>query len=145
MRASALVLLLLLGLCAGCGPTVDLATSLQVQDSSTGWFDLGIVNGQNKLVPSITFSLKNNSNQKLRAAGQALFRRADNEEWGSGFLRLGSSGLPPATATRSRSDPQRLHRQRSIARRHAGTAIRGRPSSSGEYGSHSGSASASSP
>ena len=38
---------------------------LQVQDVSTGWFDAGIVNGQNKLVPSITFRLKNISDQKL--------------------------------------------------------------------------------
>jgi hypothetical protein len=97
-----LFLVLVLVLCAGCGPTVDLATSLQVQDSSTGWFDLGIVNGQNKLVPSITFSLKNNSNQKLTTLQvNALFRRvSEKDEWGSGFLTAaGSSGLVPEAAT----------------------------------------------
>ncbi|MEP7307205.1 MAG: hypothetical protein ABJA98_16960 [Acidobacteriota bacterium] len=102
MRASAPALLLLLVVCAGCGPTVDLATSLQVQDSSTGWFDLGVVNGQNKLVPSITFSLKNNSDQKLSTLQvNALFRRVtEKDEWGSGFLTAaGSSGLAPGAAT----------------------------------------------
>jgi hypothetical protein len=100
MRASALALLLLV--CAGCGPTVDLATSLEVKDSSTGWFDLGVVNGQNKLVPSITFSLKNNSDQKLSTLQvNALFRRVtEKDEWGSGFLTAaGSSGLAPGAAT----------------------------------------------
>ena len=73
-----------------------------MQDSSTGWFDLGIVNGQNKLVPSITFSLKNNSNQKLATLQvNALFRRVtEKDEWGSGFLTAaGSSGLAPGAAT----------------------------------------------
>jgi hypothetical protein len=102
MRASALASVLLLAVCAGCGPTVDLATSLQIQDSSTGWFDLGIVNGQNKLVPSITFSLKNNSNQNLKILQiNALFRRvSDKDEWGSGLLTAaGSAGLAPGAAT----------------------------------------------
>jgi hypothetical protein len=101
MRASVLPLLLIL-VCGGCGPTVDLATSLEVQDYSTGWFDVGIVNGQNKLVPSITFSLKNKSDQKLRTLQvNALFRRvSENDEWGSGFLTAaGSSGLAPGAAT----------------------------------------------
>jgi len=102
MRASAPAVLFLLLVCAGCSPTVDLATSLQVQDYSTGWFDLGIVNGQNKLVPSITFSLKNNSNQKLTTLQvNALFRRvSEKDEWGSGFLTaVGSGGLAPGSTT----------------------------------------------
>ena len=44
---------------AGCGPAVDLTKGLQVTIVNTGWFDVGIVNGQNKLVPSISFTLKN--------------------------------------------------------------------------------------
>src|SRR5437016_3533556 len=102
MRRSALIFVLLLVACAGCGPDVDLATNLKVQDFSTGWFDAGIVNGQNKLVPSITFSLKNNSDQTLRTLQvNALFRRGiEKDEWGSGFLTAaGSSGLAPGAAT----------------------------------------------
>ena len=53
MRSSVLLCFLAF-LCAGCGPDVDLTKALQVEVVSTGWFDAGIVNGQNKLVPSIT-------------------------------------------------------------------------------------------
>src|SRR5258706_6719964 len=84
------------------GPAVDLTKGLQILDVSTGWFDAGIVNGQNKLVPTITFKLKNVSDQKLSALQvNALFRRVtEKDEWGSGFLTVaGSSGLPAAAAT----------------------------------------------
>ena len=88
--------------CAGCGPDVDLTKALQVEVVSTGWFDAGIVNGQNKLVPSVTFTLKNVSDQKLVALQvQTLFRRVgETEEWGSGFLTAaGSQGLAPGATT----------------------------------------------
>ena len=87
---------------AGCGPTVDLTKGLQVAILDSGWFDAGIVNGQNKLVPSFTFTLKNVSDQKLVTIQvNALFRRVnENEEWGSGFKTVvGSEGLPPAATT----------------------------------------------
>src|SRR5471030_938789 len=85
-----------------CGPTVDLTKGLEVAVTSTGWYDLGIVNGQNKLVPTVTFTLKNVSDQKLLALQiNALFRRvAENTEWGSGFLTVvGSKGLAPGATT----------------------------------------------
>lgn len=52
-------------LTASCGPPVDLKQNLQVTDVSTGFFDLGVVAGKNKLVPSITFTLKTNPDVKL--------------------------------------------------------------------------------
>jgi hypothetical protein len=90
------------GLSAGCGPTVDLAAALQVADVSTGWRDAGMVNGQNKLVPSITFTLKNNSDQPLPVLQMnVLFRRANEDtEWGSGFVTVsGSDGLAPGATS----------------------------------------------
>ena len=83
-----LVLLAALIACAGCEPKVDLTKGLQVTIAETGWYDLGIVNGQNKLVPSVTFTLKNVSDQKLAALQvQALFHRvSDKDEWGNGFV-----------------------------------------------------------
>jgi hypothetical protein len=87
---------------ASCGPTVDLTKALEVEVVRTGWFDAGIVNGQNKLVPSISFKLKNNSNRKLSTLQvNALFRRVnESDEWGSGFLTAaGSSGLQPGATT----------------------------------------------
>jgi hypothetical protein len=89
---------------ASCGPTVDLAMALQVQDVSTGWLDTGLVNGQNKLVPSITFKLKNMSDQSLPVLQMnVLFRRANEDaEWGSGFVTVsGSEGLAPGATSKS--------------------------------------------
>jgi len=50
---------------AGCGSPVDLKQSVQVTDVSNGWFDAGIVEGRNKLVPSVTFKIKKNGNVNL--------------------------------------------------------------------------------
>jgi hypothetical protein len=104
-RMRALVrLLLLLAIVpvAGCGPTVDLTKGLEVAVVNSGWFDLGIVNGQTKLVPTIVFTLKNVSDQTLAALQvNALFRRInETEEWGSGFVTvIGSEGLAPGATT----------------------------------------------
>jgi hypothetical protein len=49
----------------GCGPTVDLKTALQVADVSAGWHDAGIVQGKNKIVPSITFRLRKTTDVSL--------------------------------------------------------------------------------
>jgi hypothetical protein len=97
-------LLVLIGLLAsaGCGRSVDLAKGLQVLNVTTGWYDAGIVDGQNKLVPSISFALKNVSNETLVSLQvNALFRRVgEPDEWGSGFLTAADSrGLAPGATT----------------------------------------------
>jgi hypothetical protein len=93
---------LLLGAAAvssiACGPVVDLTKGLQIAVVNTGWYDAGIVNGQNKLVPSISFTVKNVSDQKLVSLQvNALFRRvSENDEWGSEpAIAAGSAGLSP--------------------------------------------------
>ena len=58
--------------CGACGPAVDLKQALQVTDLSAGWFDAGIQNGQNKLVPSVTFKLKKNADVKLASVALNL-------------------------------------------------------------------------
>jgi hypothetical protein len=103
MRASArLLLLVAIASSAACGPTVDLTKGLQVTIVNSGWYDLGIVNGQNKLVPTVMFTLHNTSDQTLGTLQvQALFRRVtENTEWGNGFLTVvGSKGLAPSATT----------------------------------------------
>jgi hypothetical protein len=42
-----------------CGPRIDLS-SLEVTDTVTGWYDNGVKDGKNHLVPSLSFRLKNN-------------------------------------------------------------------------------------
>jgi hypothetical protein len=86
----------------GCGPPIDLSTGLQVDAVSTGWVDAGNVEGKKKIVPDISFKLKNASGQKLTMLEvNAQFRRVDGEdEWGNGFVRAaGSSGLAPGAVT----------------------------------------------
>ncbi len=90
---------------ASCGPTVDLATGLQVVDVSTGWRDAGIVDGKNKLVPSVTFRVKNVSVQTLSTLqANVVFRHlADDKEWGSFFVKIsGSEGLAAGTTSDTR-------------------------------------------
>jgi hypothetical protein len=97
-----LSILLAAVLVAGCGPTVDVTQALEVTEVSTGWADAGIVNGQNKLVPTITFRLKNISDQPLRVLQvNATFRRVnDPQDWGSHFLKVsGADGLQAGATT----------------------------------------------
>jgi hypothetical protein len=103
MRAPVWLIALLVAACSfGCGPTVDLSKSLQLSDVATGWHDAGVVDGKNKLVPSVTFKLKNASDQSLASLQiNALFRRvSENDEWGSGYLKVtGSDGLHAGAST----------------------------------------------
>jgi hypothetical protein len=101
MRAVLCSLLLTLT-AAGCAPTVDLTQGLQVVDVKTGWFDAGIVDGKNKLVPSISFRLKNVSDQPLVTLQiNALFRRINEpDEWGRSFQTVaGANGLAPGATS----------------------------------------------
>ncbi|HJZ75624.1 MAG TPA: hypothetical protein VKE51_28015 [Vicinamibacterales bacterium] len=87
---------------AACGPTVDLTKGLQVTIVTTGWYDVGIVNGQNKLVPAVSFTLKNISDQKLVSLQvNAQFKRvSEADEWGTQLVTAaGSSGLPAGGTT----------------------------------------------
>lgn len=102
MRALRLLSIVVVLSSGGCRPAVDLTKGVEVTILHTGWFDVGIVNGQNKLVPSVTFTLKNVSDRTLSTLQvNALFRRVtENDEWGSGFLTVaGSAGLAPGATT----------------------------------------------
>src|SRR5262245_10939072 len=103
MRHALWLLIALSVVSASCGPTVDLSTNLEIFDVKTGWADLGIVNGQNKLVPQVSFKLKNLSDQKLIALQiNAVFHRegAPKDEWGGGYLIISQSeGLAAGAAT----------------------------------------------
>jgi hypothetical protein len=48
---------------SSCGPAIDLAKAATVTDVFTGWYDAGIKDGMNHLVPSISFKLHNASNE----------------------------------------------------------------------------------
>jgi hypothetical protein len=48
----------ILALAAACTPHVDLKQALEITDTSGGWYDAGIVEGKNKIVPMVTFRLR---------------------------------------------------------------------------------------
>jgi hypothetical protein len=111
VRASLWVVFLAAVATVSCGPTVDLTKGLQVVDVSTGWWDAGIVNGQNKLVPSVTFKFKNVSDQKLDILqANVVFRRVtEDKEWGSTFVKItGTEGLAPGATSESQTVKSQL-------------------------------------
>ena len=95
-RVTACIVLVLL--VAGCRAR-EVEKDLTITDVHTGWYDIGIVNGQNKLVPSISLKLKNVSPDEIsRVQLNAVFRRLDgeNKEWDAHFVRgIGPDGLAP--------------------------------------------------
>jgi hypothetical protein len=97
MRAFSCLTLVAALAAAGCRPTVDLTKALLVENVSTGWFDEGVKDGKTKLVPSITFQLKNVSDETLVVLQvNAVFHRKNEPkaEWGTGFVSVaGSEGL----------------------------------------------------
>ena len=98
--------LLLAVVSTACGPDIDLKTALQVQEVTTGWADLGVVNGQNKIVPSITFTLQNAGSQPISTLqANVIFRRVgEDEEWGAGFLKItGSDALEPGASSKTQT------------------------------------------
>ena len=102
MRRRRLVLVLIALIAAACDPKVDLTRGLKIDVVNTGWYDAGIVNGQNKLVPSVTVQVTNASDQKLRMLQiNSLFRRvSEPDEWGSALVTVaGAEGLPPGATS----------------------------------------------
>ena len=84
-------------LVAGCRSR-EVEKDLTLTDIHTGWYDVGVVDGQNKLVPSITLRLQNVSSEPIaRVQINAVFRRVgEAEEWDAHFVRgIGPDGLAP--------------------------------------------------
>ena len=80
----------------------DISRLIAVTDIKTGWFDAGVENGLNKLVPTITLRLKNVSEEKVSLVQlNAVIRRVgESEEWGGAYTRaIGSDGLAPGAST----------------------------------------------
>ena len=77
-RFAALTAALLLT--TSCSTPVDLKQALQVTDVSTGWFDAGVVDDHNKLVPSLRFRLRDTTGEVSRVSLNIVFKFADNAE-----------------------------------------------------------------
>ena len=87
--------------CSGSaqGPITKLVEPVDVK---TGWFDAGVEDGKNKLVPTIILALKNiSSEQVANVQLNAVIRRVgETEEWGGAFQKvIGTDGIPPGGST----------------------------------------------
>jgi hypothetical protein len=95
------VMLLVVALSGCSGSNVDLAATLKVGDVVTGWFDAGIVNGKNKLVPSASFTVTNKGTSTLNGLQiYTVFRfLKETEELGSALMVLRGQEALGAGAT----------------------------------------------
>lgn len=63
---------------AGCSDPVDLKQAVEVTDVTSGWFDAGVVEGKNKIVPSVSFRIRKKTNVDVRPlALNLVFNHAD--------------------------------------------------------------------
>jgi hypothetical protein len=95
----ALVLLLILsGAGAAACAVIDLGKALQITDVQTGWYDNGIKDGMNHLVPQITFRLKNVSADSVNSVQMTIAFWMDGAD---GMMEevlkqgIGSEGVAP--------------------------------------------------
>ena len=101
MRHVASIALLALAtlLPAACGSNEpDVKAALQVTEDVSGWYDMGIVNGQNKLVPEIAFRVKNTADRAItNTSFNVVFKVVNDQQvLGSSYLAgIDSKGLAP--------------------------------------------------
>jgi hypothetical protein len=92
VRPLTLLALVVLGM-VSCRAEPDVMQAISVTDVVTGWLDKGIVDGQNKLVPTISLKIKNGADRPLSYLQlNAVFRIVDDtEELGSRVVRATDS------------------------------------------------------
>ena len=78
----------------GCTSSVDVKEAIEIVEPQGGWYDAGIKDGKNKIVPSVTFRLR--KKQDVDVSGVALnvvFRHppaagaTTEEDWDEVFLQ----------------------------------------------------------
>jgi hypothetical protein len=81
-------------LAASCTTSIDVKQALEVTDTSGGYYDAGIVDGKNKIVPTVTFRLRKKRDVELSGvAVNVVFRdlpaagAAEEEEWDEVFIQ----------------------------------------------------------
>ena len=88
-------------LTTACGSS-GTAADLELQNVTSGYFDVGVVNGENKIVPSVTFTLRNKGSQPVSNVQLNVhFRTVDADgNMAEKLTRaIGSEGLAPGQST----------------------------------------------
>ena len=103
LKAQSLLLLAVL-FHAACGSSArePITVLIEPVEVKTGWFDAGVEDGKNKLLPTVSLKLKNVSDGPVANVQlNAVIRRVgETEEWGGAFRKvIDSSGLAPGAAT----------------------------------------------
>ena len=99
----ALACLVSLSACRSSAAPRDIGQLLTVTDVKTGWYDAGVENGMNKLVPTIMLTLKNVGHETVSLVQlNAVIRRVgETDEWGGAYTRaIGSEGLAAGASTK---------------------------------------------
>lgn len=99
---AALVTLVWLTGASSCGPRVELAKAIAVTDVLSGYHDVGVVDGLNKLVPSITFKLRNVSANPISGVQLTIAYwevGADGENESLLVRGIGDTALEPGAST----------------------------------------------
>ncbi len=90
---SLFILLPMAVLAASCRPPVNVKEAVEITEVSSGWFDAGIVEGKNKIVPSVSLRLQKQPDVNLDSvAVNVIFRRPpsegnEEEEWDEVFIQ----------------------------------------------------------
>jgi hypothetical protein len=78
---------------------VDIKQALDITETSSGWYDAGIVDAKNKVVPSVTFRVRRKADVNLNSVAlNVVFRQAaaqgasTEEEWDEVFLQTVAIG-----------------------------------------------------
>lgn len=83
--------------------SVDLKTAVQITDVSSGYYDNGLTPaGLNHLVPSLTFTVRNASDQELSSIDMVVmfWATGDDTEQDEAVVKvIGGSGLAPGAST----------------------------------------------
>ena len=85
------------------GASEPITALVEPVEVRTGWFDAGVENGMNKLLPTITLTLKNVSREPVANVQlNAVIRRVgETEEWGGAFQKVvGMDAIPPGGSTK---------------------------------------------
>jgi hypothetical protein len=96
------VLSLIVTTACGSGAREPINQLVEPVDIRTGWFDAGVEDGKNKLLPTIVLRLRNVSSEPVgNVQLNAVIRRVgETEEWGGAFRKvIDSSGLAAGAAT----------------------------------------------
>jgi hypothetical protein len=76
---------------------------LVVSDAKTGWYDAGVENGMNKLVPTVILTLKNTGSEPITnvQVNAVIRRKGEADEWGGAYVKVvGANGLPAGASTK---------------------------------------------